>query len=215
MGYSSIPGLAVAAIITHQQQVPPDVVLMPGGHGMPISQLFAEHGDDLTPFANTKVAVATPRLTVGGELDDTVQATIGLAIGYVTFLVTKSLDAEKYLAPPITGFVAKDAAHWVEHHLEHGSDVRVYTLGELFPSIGHEAKNGWAVSAAAGREVTAREARAREEMMASAPGAREERRENLRSWRGGLMGLERSPVQCWASSGSAAMFVMLQGSEER
>jgi hypothetical protein len=148
------------------------MVLMPGGHDVPISRFFAEHGDKLKSFADTKVAVAIPPFKTPNEVGDAAEAAIGLAVGACVIALTKSASAEKYVGPIVTAFVAKDAAAWVKHHLDHGSEVKMYTLGELFPSIGHEAKDGWAVAAAAGRDVMARQGKMPEAMSASMMSAR-------------------------------------------
>ena len=162
----------MATVVTDPHQLPSDMVLMPGGHDVPVGRFFAEHGDKLRSFVDTKVAVAIPPFKTPHEVGDAAEAAIGLAVGACVLALTKNASAEKYVGPVVTAFVAKDVAAWVQHHLDHGNEVKMYTLGELFPSIGHEAKDGWSAAAAAGRDVMARQGKMPEAVSASVLSAR-------------------------------------------
>ena len=125
----------MASLVTDPDDLPPDMILLPSGQEMRLDQFWAKHGNDLRPFANAKIAVATPSLHIPNNAQRALTASVGLAIGLVVQIITRNAKLSSAIGTVATAYAAPDIASWIKHHLEHRRIVRVYTIAELFPGI--------------------------------------------------------------------------------
>lgn len=126
----------MVTIVGNPRDIPADMILMPGGREMNLREFWLQHGDDLRPFMNARIAVATAGFRIPDDAGSAMEAMIGVVVtGIVGVLLRKKPAAASVVAPVMAAYVAKDAVAWVKHHTEHGRTVRIYTLHELFPQI--------------------------------------------------------------------------------
>lgn len=122
----------VATLITGAGDIPPDMILLPDGHRMQLDEFYREHGDDLRPYADAKVIVVTPGLKIPAELEDAERAVVGLIAAAIVGAVTRNAKLTAWLAPVMAALVQADTVRWINHQIEHGRIVRIYTIRELF-----------------------------------------------------------------------------------
>ncbi len=126
----------MVSIVADARDLPPDMVLLPGGQEMKLSDFWKQHGDDLRPYLNARIAVATPGLRIPDDADSAMEATVGVVVGLIVGVILRNSPKTAATVSPVVGdYIAKDVTAWVKHHLEHGRIVRVYTLHEVFPQI--------------------------------------------------------------------------------